>query len=744
MQAPTFRGAKTTDFERRTEIKARKRKQDTLFTDFYMSMKQIFTPRFSMHSMKHSLKIFGSMTLALWCGVSGRLQAQSATNNRPLCGMVSAERNASELPNFSPLTPLVNTHKLFVYRLAIAIDYEAFQSWFGGDEKQVYQFWDDADDFLNSAYLRDLGIQLEIVRDKRLIVRDKPLFDKNQDGRLALRWGTIRLNSLIDKKEYDVGAWIAPFQGLARGYGQLGGAYWKKSKACTIVRERNVFSLAHELGHLFGANHTGSQNLAKGDRSSLRTEYSSGQSIMSYHGTPDFFSLPTVAEIFKHLNWRGGAHYKDEAREQLVMEGEADEWQELRNFTYAVEMDRAAQPTIDKTRLKEHYKIPRGTFFGFDLVSDNKGNDLYYMAQPLNQGDPKFYTYAPQTLRKVGFQTTYSFAGGEYINSGPTETGMFDFVLAVSDGNTAQRKAPQYDCFHTKVEVVDALPFVLTTGLLAQEIPGRVVELKWQVDKTFFGKDSKVKISMSDDYGKSWKYVLVEETPNDGACEIVLPYIERDKQADIYEEPIGACIIKVEEIGGIVYALSKYAPRQSYHGKSYFRGGFTLLKKSGNIVLENLPPAVVELGADDPLPPVDKGVRGKRLGSNKGVRVRYEECPEVLLSDGRRLTLRRWSAIDLNGRKIAFEQKIYRGKQTVGCEDVRGYDGRLRLDGVAGRLHLKIDEPIIRSAIYDMSGRLMKRGKTATLLDVSDLKAGIYLVVVRSASGVQSMRWIKD
>ena len=40
-----------------------------------------------------------------------------------------------------------------------------------------------------------------------------------------------------------------------------------------------------------------------------------------------------------------------------------------------------------------------------------------------------------------------------------------------------------------------------------------------------FGYDSRVRISLSDDFGETFKYILKESAPNTGSCQVILPHV---------------------------------------------------------------------------------------------------------------------------------------------------------------------------------------------------------------------------
>ena len=133
-----------------------------------------------------------------------------------------------------------------------------------------------------------------------------------------------------------------------------------------------------------------------------------------------------------------------------------------------------------------------------------------------------------------------------------------------------------------KVNIADGKTFAITNGMNDEYQGGDKITLHWQVDPNFFDSNSKVRILLSDDFGKTFKYTLVESTENDGTCEITLPNIEIGtvewgKQPKI-QLPAG--VIKVEVIDHIAFAITNVAPYKISNGKSVPNGGFKIKKKT--------------------------------------------------------------------------------------------------------------------------------------------------------------------
>ena len=293
-----------------------------------------------------------------------------------------------------------------------------------------------------------------------------------------------------------------------------------------------------------------------------------------------FFSLPTAYQIRNGIVNR--SYFKDSQRTQLVNRNGND----VSNFNYAYGIKTESSfPTIDRTKLQETYTIPKDTYFQFHIKATNTNNlPIYYTAQLTSRAgvnDPKFLTRKGKTEgNPITFQTQYSDLGGFIEYTRPNAKGEHLFWVATS--NPAPQHFVNYDMVAVKVNIADGKTFAITNGMNDEYQGGDKITLHWQVDPNFFDPNSKVCILLSDDFGKTFKYTLVENTENDGTCEITLPNIEIGtvewgKQPKI-QLPAG--VIKVEVIDHIAFAITNVAPYKISNGKSVPNGGFKIKKKT--------------------------------------------------------------------------------------------------------------------------------------------------------------------
>ena len=514
---------------------------------------------------------------------------------------------------------IANTQVLRVYRLAMHIPYSTFSRYyFDSKIEKVKTFWADTEAFLNEMYLRDLGVRFEVVNDERLIIKDatKETFASSRNASYVKDNSTIVINSLIGENSYDVGISLvytsSQKEAGIRGLAHIEGIYQPNTKADAVaVLTKEV--IAHEIGHLFGGRHTFGSHKGSAAYDSEKTELGSGTSVMSYGSPRDFFSLSSIERIRKRLT-QVPAKAKDK--------------------TFATQA-----PHIDHSKLKNHYTIPKGTFFQFYIpATDPDSEQLLYTVNQhdVRNGDEtpitQYAIYKPTTVNPVTIKTEYYENSGNVVaNSGLAHqtTGTFTFWLGVSDAQPQQAAdyIVQYDLAETKVTVKEGTPFEITTTPKNKYKGGEKISLQWKVDAAIFA-GTKVRVLLSDDLGKTFKHIVLAETANDGAEEVTLPNINTSK-----------AVLKVEVIEGVAFALTNYHPQ---------KGGFTI-EKDNNLVPEPLAFVAATLPQDLNLicaKEVPTAVMPTTTGGCASVSYRMEEKKTAVLCDNRFTLLRIFTATD--------------------------------------------------------------------------------------------------
>ncbi|WP_232751855.1 reprolysin-like metallopeptidase [Capnocytophaga sp. H2931] len=499
------------------------------------------------------------------CGTcaNGHCHSEKPSTKRPV--LLSGSNTST------PSIP--NTNVLRVYRLAMAISYEYFSDTYVGFSSKVEEvktFWATKEMELNEAYTRDLGIRFEIVKDENLISKQKDEIS-NKSASYIINNATRIISSKIGEKNYDLGIYIAKVTEVA-GLAYLENAYKTEKAAAVALVSRSV--IMHEIGHLFGARHTFAFTINRLiDPASDKTEILTGQSIMSYGNPRDFFSLRSIQMIREKLV--NVPYFSDTNRTQKVGNNSS-----VTNFPYGIAIQNQS-PTIDKTKIKASYKIPKETFFQFYIpAQDPENKPLLYAAHQtdIRRGTERsiasFLTRKATSSNPVTFQTEYSEKSRNLVhNTTPNAVGKFTFWLGVSDAQPQQTSdyISQYDMAQTQVIIEEGTPFKITSLMEKNYKGGEDVQLTWSVDSKIFNKNtSRVRILLSDDFGKTFKYTLVASTENDGNHTVKLPNISVNTIAFGGQKPdVSAGVIKIEEIDGIAYALTTFDPK---------KGGFTITR----------------------------------------------------------------------------------------------------------------------------------------------------------------------
>jgi len=545
---------------------------------------------------------------------------------------------------------LYNVHVLRTFRLAMLIDYSFYKGHCRGRMELAKAFMTDVQTKLNEVCGRELGYQFELVDDARLIrdTEEKEVYPDKPLVRTVVNTATDAFNKLIGEENYDAGIVFSVYKDN-RGLAHLGEITGKLKGGC--VANEEFYIILHELGHLLGSAHTFTIG---GATASSFTEPDRGNSIMSYINDPygTYFSLPSIYTIHNRTNLHD-AYYADKARTQLVGLPQP-------NIPYGEPSDNKS-PMIDRSKLKKSYTLPPNTYFQFTIeASDPDGDPLLYMAHQADFkvfGKARFPSDRPTTNNKIAFYRPYTkdkstneWKEVPYKFTNEYETGDFTFWLGVCDGSVGAYKAgkphtPLYDVYQTEVQIKDGTPFRITS-IIGESRSGRYkrgenVTLHWNVDKKLFASDSKVRILFSDNYGKTYDYVLAEGIPNNGEATVIFPQAKGWKGYAGYVEGT----FKIEVLDHIAYTI--------YPDKPY-----TLDMLSSSIIFNNLPKPVITVKRTE-IPEraevTAKSDHGECRNKNAEVYFSEETHTDYML--------RRWVATDKCKNKATFVQYIYFEKE---------------------------------------------------------------------------------
>lgn len=159
--------------------------------------------------------------------------------------------------------------------------------------------------------------------------------------------------------------------------------------------------------------------------------------------------------------------------------------------------------------------------------------------------------------------------------------GSYNIAILVNDVPAST----EYDCltanpFYSDYAVWDAtVQIVGGTAFNASMSPakdcysaGEQVTIIWGVNNNYFTADSRLRITMSTDYGKTFNYILAENVPAlDGNKVVTLPNVNVENINVDFKTATRSMrggIIRVEEVGGVAYTLTTLSPENG--------GGFNI------------------------------------------------------------------------------------------------------------------------------------------------------------------------
>ena len=437
------------------------------------------------------------------------------------------------------------------YRLAIPVTKSAYEQDLESNNDKVKAFWQECEDFVNKMFI-PLGFCFDVVVDDKLInVTDLTVNQQNDLPEIGNC--TSNLNYILGEANYDVAMWVTHRDDAKEnsGLSALGGAYTSSQKGSGYAKT-DKWVVAHELGHMFGAVHT------------LQGE----GSLMDNLG--DFFSYPSIKAIRNSAI--GTTSYN------------------------SVKVTNNA-PLFDEEKMQQTYRIPQGACLAIDVqATDIEEHKLMYTAigctaqnvDNIQEGKDvtlPFASFAPQESNVISYSPIYTadivyddyFYAKEGTAIHEMEAGTYPLSILVNDVPStdwtyaALTEEPFYSTYaiwETQVQVVAGAAFKATiAGEKTNFTAGEKVTVEWGVNEDYFTENSRVRITMSDDYGKTFEYVLAESVEAlSGECTVTMPNVEVgqvDVDFSTAVRKMNGGVIKIEEIGGNAFTLTALDPNSN-------------------------------------------------------------------------------------------------------------------------------------------------------------------------------------
>lgn len=430
------------------------------------------------------------------------------------------------------IVPLVDDQLLRKYRIAISATGEYTQE-LGGTVEDALAGINATITRVNEVFETDLGVTLELIANNDLIVFTNPNTDPYDDSLNSEVQSTI--TSIIGEANYDVGHLFHKVpQGQDNGNaGFIAAVCVDNSKgsgfSAAFNPQGDVFDLdyvAHEIGHQFGANHTWS---FESEGTGVQAEPASGSTIMGYAGIVGANNVTSSGDDYFH-------YYSILQISEYLATTSCAETTALTN----------APPVLTPV---DDFIIPKGTAFVLEGIAADPdvGDVLTYTWEQIDDGLVTNATFGPANP-----------SGANFRSLPPTKEPVryFPRLSEVSQGNLTQTEPTIGDAWETVSEIERNLSFAFTVrdnavggGQVVSDVldvsvikaagpftvtsqsemevyqGGTVQEITWDVANTNLAPihAETVDIFLSVDGGLTFPITLLENTPNDGVEEVLLP-----------------------------------------------------------------------------------------------------------------------------------------------------------------------------------------------------------------------------
>lgn len=495
------------------------------------------------------------------------------------CSITEEKEAAARMPNeqskASALTAsLVSSGTILrTYRLAVAATAEYTQVYGGGTVGGALAAVTTTINLVNAIYERDLAIRLILVANETDVIFTNAVTDGYTSDNVGAMYNQNQsiLDTVIGRANYDIGHVLdghvfnfTPGHYFFQGRGELASvcANGLKAKGVTILRSLEpsstsaVYTVAHEMGHQFGANHTfngtTTSDCSNGRTAATAYEPGTGSTIMGYrgtvgtetdyipicggedlHSTDTYFHAASIEQIYNFTNTGGGS-------------GCAGQIATGNN-----------PPTVSAG---PNYIIPQSTPFTLTASGIDADNDaLTYCWEQYDLGPPAppntddgfrpiFRSFAPTANPSRTFPQLSDILSGvqTFGESLPVRTRNLNFRVTVRDNRSGSGGTGASSMLVNSI--AGSGPFTVTQpASMTVWTGGSAQTVTWNVANTSNAPVNcpQVRILLSFDGGNTFPLILAPVAPNNGAATVNVPNI-----------PTSKARVKVEAIGNIFFNIS--------------------------------------------------------------------------------------------------------------------------------------------------------------------------------------------
>jgi hypothetical protein len=405
---------------------------------------------------------------------------------------------------------------------------------------------------VNGIFERDLGVTMKLVTNNENLIFLDSATDGLTNGNIntLLEESQKKCDTIIGDANYDIGhlfAWVDNESGTGLAAGSVVCETGTKAQGVTMKNTPlgdgfAIDLVAHEIGHQFGANHTHNNANCNINRGTA-VEPGSGSTIMAYAGfcapniqfySDAYFHAASIKEMWTYISTtatcatetatnnlapvaNAGTDFFIPKSTPFVLKGAATDADSASSLTYNWEQEDNEAGTIP-------------------LVATSTVGPMFRSLPSSTSPD----RYMPKTATVLAGNTSTAW---EVV---PSVTRTMKFSLTVRDNVLNGAATGRDDVIITVDE--NTGPFLVTSQTTATTLNGNSTQtITWDVANTTAAlvNAANVNILLSTDGGMTYPNVLISNTPNDGAEDVVLTNSTTTEAR-----------IKVEAANNIFYAVN--------------------------------------------------------------------------------------------------------------------------------------------------------------------------------------------